>query len=159
MSRPLSGTKTKHSLFRRIHPIYYIFFLLVEPFSAVVGAYYSFFQQQTYLNLTHAPSAPLTGIPISTQIILTQLSNLYFLFAINEFWVLRATSDLQVWRVVLFCLLVADIGHLYSVNAIGTQIYWNVFAWNAIDWGNVGFVYVGATLRICFLSGFGVRDS
>ena len=131
--------------------VYRFFFLFVEPFSALVGSYYAFFQQNTYLHLTHAPSAPKQDIPVSTQIVLTQLSNLYLLFALNEALVLRATSDLRVWRAVLFVLLIADIGHLYSVNALGSHVYWNMLAWNAIDWGNIGFVYVGAMMRISFL--------
>jgi len=87
------------------------------------------------------------------------LANLYFLFAIDEALVLRATADLKVWRAVLFCLFVADIGRLYSVKAVGWHIYWNVFGWNAIDWGNVAFVYAGASVRLAFLLGFGVGPS
>ena len=139
--------------------LYRYFFLYIEPSSAIVGAYYSYGQPQTYLDLTHVASAPKTGIPISTQIILSQLSNLYILFALNEALVLRSTSDLRVWRTLLFCLLLADLGHLYSVNALGTRIYWDVTHWNAIDWGNVGFVYLGAAMRISFLLGFGVQGS
>lgn len=138
---------------------YKYFFLYIEPISTVVGAYYSALQQQTYLDLTHAPSSPANGIPISTHIVLMQLSNLYLCFAITEALVLRATSDLRVWRTLLICLLIADFGHLYSVNAAGWHVYWNVLSWNAIDWGNVAFVYVGATTRICFLSGLGVGPS
>ncbi|KAM0803407.1 hypothetical protein BDR22DRAFT_801674 [Usnea florida] len=140
----------------QVAKIYKYFFLYIEPFFTVLGAYYSSLQQQTYLDLTHAPSSPPTGIPTSTHIILLQLSNLYFCFALNEALVLRASSDLKVWRTLLLCLLIADVGHLYSVNAVGWHVYWNVLAWNAIDWGNVGFVYVGATMRVCFLSGWGV---
>ena len=137
---------------------YRCFFLFVEPFSAIVGAYSSFFRQQTYLDLTHAVSARTpTGIPLSTQIVLAQLSNLYFLFAWNEALVLRSTNDLRVWRTLLFCLLVADLGHLYSVSPLGLPIYYDILKWNAIDWGNVGFVYVGATMRIAFLLGIGIR--
>lgn len=135
-------------------PYRYIF-LYVEPASAVVGAYYSYAQPQIYLDLTHAASAPRSGIPLATRIVLTQLSNLYFLFALNEALVLRATTDLRVWQTVLFCLLVADLGHLFSVSALGPQIYWNIAHWNAIDWGNVGFVYLGAAMRISFLLGYG----
>lgn len=138
---------------------YKYFFLYIEPLSTIVGAYYSSLQQQTYLDLTHALSSPQTGIPVSTQIVLAQLSNLYFCFALNEALVLRASSDLRVWRTLLVCLLIADFGHLYSVHAVGWHVYWNVLGWNAIDWGNVGFVYVGATMRICFLSGLGVGPS
>ena len=136
--------------------IYCCFFLYIEPLSTLLGAYYAFFQQQTYLNLTHAPSAPLTGIPLSSQIVLNQLANLYFLLALTEALVLRATSDLRVWRTLLFGLLVADLGHLYSVSPLGTQIYWHPVSWNAIDWGNIGFVYVLISTRIAFLLGIGI---
>ena len=139
--------------------IYKYFFLYIEPFTTFIGAYYSSMQQQTYLDLTHTPSSPQNGIPTSTHIILLQLSNLYCCFALNEALVLRASPDLKVWRTLLICLLIADVGHLYSVNAAGWQVYWNVLGWNAIDWGNVGFVYVGATMRICFLAGWGVGPS
>ena len=139
--------------------VYRYFFLYIEPFSTILGAYYSSMQQQTYLDLTHATSSPQTGIPVSTQIVLMQLSILYFCFAINEALVLRASSDLRVWRTLLTCLLIADFGHLYSVKAVGWHVYWNVLGWNAIDWGNVAFVYAGATMRICFLLGLGVGPS
>ena len=135
---------------------YRIFFLTIEPISALVGAYFAHFQPQTYIQLTHASSAPRDAIPLGTRIVLTQLANLYFLFAINEAFVLRSTSDLRVWRALLFGLLVADLGHLYSVWGLGTGVYWKVQEWSAMDWGNVGFVYAGALMRITFLFGFGV---
>jgi hypothetical protein len=61
-----------------------------------------------------------------------------------------------VWRTVLFVLLVADFGHLYSVSPLGSDVYWKVWDWNAMDWGNIAFVYLGATMRIAFLSGIGL---
>ena len=50
--------------------------------------------------LTHAASTPekLLGLPVSTQVVLQQLGNLYVAFAINEALVLRATSDIRVWE-------------------------------------------------------------
>src|SRR5277367_993392 len=135
---------------------YRLFFLTIEPISALVGAYFAHFQPQTYLQLTHASSAPSDTIPLGTQVVLTQLANLYFLFAINEALVLRSTSNLRVWRTLLFGLLVADFGHLYSVWGLGTGLYWKVHLWSAMDWGNIGFVYAGALTRITFLCGLGV---
>ena len=138
---------------------YRIFFLYIEPISALAGAYFAFFQQQDYLDLIHIDSSPKHGVPISTRVVLAQLANLYFLFALNEALVLRATSDLRVWRALLLGLLIADFGHLYSVNAVGSYVYWNVVRWNAIDWGNVAFVYICAALRVSFLLGVGVGSS
>ncbi|MCJ1274340.1 hypothetical protein MMC21_002135 [Puttea exsequens] len=140
----------------QISTIYKVFFLYIEPVCAAVGAYAAFFDQQGYLDLTHAKSSPQYGIATSTHIVLAQLANLYFLFALNEALVLRATSDLKVWRALIACLLIADLGHLYSVKALGLQIYWDVYQWNAIDWGNIAFVYAGATMRLLFLSGIAV---
>ncbi|KAI9806222.1 MAG: hypothetical protein M1825_006337 [Sarcosagium campestre] len=136
---------------------YTIFFLFIEPIATLVGAFYAYFRPLVYLHLTHATSAPATlaSVPLSSHIVLTQLANLYFCFALNEAVVLRATSDLRVWRALLICLLVADFGHLYSVKIDSLRVYWDVAGWNAIDWGNVGFVYVGASMRIAFLTGIG----
>ena len=136
--------------------IYSLFFLYIEPVSALVGAFYAFFKPALYLNLTHAPSSPSSEVPVCTEVVLAQLSNLYFLFAINEAFVLRSTKDLRVWRTLLAGLLIADIGHLYSVSPLGSEVYWNVQTWTAIDWGNVAFVYLGASMRIAFLLGLGL---
>lgn len=138
---------------------YRLFFLFIEPISALVGAYYAHFQQREYLLLTDASSAPvLTPVPTGTSIVLSQLANLYLLFALNEALVLRSTSDLRVWKTVLFGLLVADLGHLYTIKALGLGVYlpWNFAKWNAIDWGNVPFVYLGASMRTAFLANVGL---
>jgi len=141
--------------------VYRLFFLYVEPISTIVGSYYAHFLPRTYLELTHADSVPPSAqpVPISTTVVLTQLANLYLLFALNEGLVLRATTDLRVWRTLLFGLLVADFGHLYSVYELGHHGYWQFWTWNAIGWGNVGFVYLGAAMRIAFLIGFGVGNA
>ncbi|CAL3965013.1 unnamed protein product [Diplocarpon coronariae] len=138
---------------------YTAFFLVVEPISALVGAYFAHFRPLEYLQLTHFGSAPSweSTLPLSTSIVLSQLANLYLLFAINEALVLRSSSDLRVWKTVLFGLLLADLGHLYSVRGLGAEIYWNVWKWNRMAWGNVGFVYAGAAMRVFFLTGVGMN--
>ncbi|KAK2032483.1 hypothetical protein LX32DRAFT_649934 [Colletotrichum zoysiae] len=135
--------------------LYRVFFLGIEPISALVGAYYAHVRPDDYLQLTHAASKP-DVVPQGTSIVLSQLANLYLLFALNEALVLRSTSDLRVWKTVLFVLLVADIGHLYTVRSLGPEVYYNFTKWNAIDWGNVPFVYLGASMRIAFLAGVGL---
>ncbi|KAI9822040.1 MAG: hypothetical protein M1832_003212 [Thelocarpon impressellum] len=145
---------------------YRLFFLTIEPLATLAGAYLAHFQQHHYLSLTHAPSSPSSpsatntadAMPLVTGIVLTQLANMYLVFALNEAFVLRCTSDLRVWRTLLLGLLIADIGHLYSVSPLGLEVYWRVARWNAMDWGNVGFVYAGALMRIAFLSGVGLPE-
>lgn len=134
---------------------YRLFFLVIEPIFALVGAYYAHILQEEYLAMTHAGSAT-SPVPLGTSIVMSQLANLYLLFTLNEAVVLRSTGDLRVWKALLFGLLVADFGHLYSLKSLGSSIYWDVSRWNSLDWGNVPFVYFGAAMRISFLTGVGL---
>jgi len=70
----------------KLPAIYSWFFLFIEPVSALVGAYFAHFQQLEYLQMTHFASSPsnTATIPLSTSIVLSQLANLYLLFALNE---------------------------------------------------------------------------
>ncbi|KAK7428606.1 hypothetical protein QQZ08_004867 [Neonectria magnoliae] len=142
----------------RIHVVYRMFFLLIEPLSALVGAFFSHFRQQEYLSLLNSASTA-TEVPLSTSVALSQLANMYLFFALNEALVLRSTADLRVWRAVLLVLLLADVGHLYSLRELGSGIYYSVGKWNVSDLGNVPWVYVGATLRVSFLAGIGLGES
>jgi hypothetical protein len=137
--------------------VYRIFFLLVEPLSALAGALMAHLKPLEYLQLTHL-SSTTTPIPTSTNVVLDQLANLYFLFAFNEAFILRSTSDLRVWRTVLLGCLIADFGHLYAVRHLGLDLFWKIQNWNIMDYGNVGFVYAGASMRIAFLLGIGLKN-
>ncbi|KAI0480068.1 hypothetical protein GGR56DRAFT_671220 [Xylariaceae sp. FL0804] len=149
---------------------YRLFFLVVEPISALVGAYFAHFRQAEYLAMTeHHPYSYSSASSVSSaaeapspgaSVALSQLANLYLLFALNEALVLRATGDRRVWRALLLGELVADLGHLYALRSAGAgaanSVYWDVASWNPMDWGNVPFVYLGASMRIAFLCGVGL---
>ena len=134
---------------------YRLVFLYLEPVSILAGAVQAYCFQSAYLSLTHAPSAP-SVVPVSTSIVLTQLANLYLGVALTEALVLRVTSEYRVWQALIIVLLIADVGHLYSVLPLGfSRAFLQWWHWNAIDWGNVGWVYVLALTRLCMLLGIG----
>ncbi|KAI0371425.1 hypothetical protein BV20DRAFT_965145 [Pilatotrama ljubarskyi] len=146
---------------------YRLFFLYIEPLSAIVGAFYAGIRPSEYLTYL-AYSAASTKLaqtpPTATLISLYQLSNLYLLFALNEHFVLSSTASLRTWRALLFCLLVADLGHLATMVPLAQEkglleVFVRFWRWNAMEWGSVGFVYTGATMRSCFLMGVGLRKS
>lgn len=139
----------------RIPAFYRIMYLWIEPASILSGAIYAHFLTATYLEQTHPASAPGPSVPVATQVVMTQLANLYLGLTILEALVLRATSDVKVWRAFITCLLIADFGHLFSVAPVGSWVYWQYWRWNAIDWGNVPFVYYLAITRSLFLLGVG----
>ncbi|KAI0076933.1 hypothetical protein K474DRAFT_1622039 [Panus rudis PR-1116 ss-1] len=144
---------------------YRLFFLVIEPISALVGAYYAAGRPAEYLSLLSSTSLQQipTTPPTPTLISLYQLSNLYLLFALNECLVLSSTSSLKTWRRLLLCLLIADFGHLATMWPLTLEkgvaaVYLNFWAWNAMEWGSIGFVYVGALMRISFLLGLGLSQ-
>ncbi|KZM24762.1 hypothetical protein ST47_g4094 [Ascochyta rabiei] len=138
---------------------YRLVFLYLEPVSILAGAVQAYFFQSAYLTLTHASSAP-SLVPLSTSIVLTQLANLYLGLAMTEALVLRVTAEYSVWRALIVVLLIADVGHLYSVLPLGfSRAFLQWWNWNAIDWGNVGWVYFLALTRICMLLGIGFDRS
>nr|GAT56048.1 predicted protein [Mycena chlorophos] len=142
--------------------LYRLFFLYIEPVSALAGAYYAAFQPDAYIRDLSLPEArPALATPLSTQstMVLLQLANLYLLFALNEHLVLSSTTSVKTWKRLLFGLLVADFGHLVSMAPLGMDVFWRVGDWNAMCWGSVGFVYAGASMRMAFLAGIGLEES
>ncbi|KDR84533.1 hypothetical protein GALMADRAFT_32959, partial [Galerina marginata CBS 339.88] len=139
---------------------YRLFFLYIEPISALAGAYYAAFRPQDYLN-DLSFGIKQDSSPISTQMnmVLLQLANLYLLFALNEHLVLSSTSSILTWRRLLMGLLLADFGHLVTMAPVGSGVFWRVWEWNAMVWGSVGFVYIGASMRMCFLAGVGLKEA
>ena len=139
----------------RIPSFYRLVFLYLEPISILAGAVPAYFFQSTYLSLTHASSTP-NVVPVSTSIVLTQLANLYLGLALTEALILRVTTEYSVWKALIIVLLIADVGHLYSVLPLGfSRAFLQWWNWNAIDWGNVGWVYFLALTRMCMLLGIG----
>lgn len=146
---------------------YRLFFLYIEPVSALVGAFYAGARPSEYLTYlsSSASSASLAQAPPTpTLIALYQLANLYLLFALNEHLVLSSTTSRRTWRRLLFGLLVADIGHLATMIPLAQEkgfaaVFLNFWAWNAMEWGSVAFVYMGATMRSSFLLGVGLGET
>ena len=144
-----------------VHPLYELFFLYIEPISALAGSFYAGRPLEYLSMLTLGQSrVDLNPAFVSTQVdvALFQLSNLYLLFAVNEHLVLKHSRSLDTWRALLFGLLIADFGHLAANLPLGYDVFWKFWEWNAMMWGGVGFVYAGALTRILFLLGVGVQQ-
>ncbi len=143
---------------------YRLFFLYIEPVSAIVGAFYAGWQPAQYLAYLTTSSTSAADPGTSTTIALQQLANLYVLFAINEHFVLSSTASLRTWRALLAGLLVADFGHLLTMVPMARErgfgeVFRRFWAWDAMLWGSVGFVYAGASMRTAFLLGVGLGRS
>ena len=150
--------------------IYRIFFLYVEPISALVGAVFAALPARYLSTISPLKNAfashtisidytPTTLLPAEVTVALLQLSNMYLMFGLIERFVLALSPSRKTWRAVLTCFLVADFGHLASMYPLGVGVFYNVSEWNAMAWGSVGFVYLGATMRTAYLLGIGLDDA
>src|SRR5258708_15918268 len=84
---------------------YRLFFLYIEPISALAGAYYAAIHPRDYLlDLVSPMQSGLNPAELDTPTHMTlfQLSNLYLLFPLNEHLVLSSTSPLTPRRRLLF---------------------------------------------------------
>ncbi|KAF5392491.1 hypothetical protein D9757_002325 [Collybiopsis confluens] len=140
---------------------YRFFFIYLEPLSALAGAYYAAVHPRDYLNdlrLSDTVIKPVVpAVTTQMNMALLQLANLYLLFALNEHLVLSSAPPMRTWRRLLFCLLIADFGHLATMAPLGAEVFWKVWEWNAMVWGSIGFVYLGASMRVSFLCGLGLQ--
>ncbi|KAJ7578050.1 hypothetical protein C8J56DRAFT_970249 [Mycena floridula] len=138
---------------------YRLFFLYIEPVSALAA-----YLGDISLPSTIAPESLMPVLSTQTTMALLQLANLYLLFTLNEHLALSstnnqgATGSKKNYTTLLFCLLVADFRHRYTMAPLGAEVFWRVQDWNATVWGSVGFVYMGATVRIAFLAGLGLGN-
>lgn len=85
-----------------------------------------------------------------------QLAALYTFIGIMLAVVLRATSDLRVWRIIIGAVLLVDIALLTSLYmSLEQQGRLELAAWRRQDWGNLLFTGWVTILRSLFLVGVG----
>ncbi|KAH7104370.1 hypothetical protein BKA62DRAFT_504777 [Auriculariales sp. MPI-PUGE-AT-0066] len=157
---PSTHAVSMYSLYDSSIPLVYRgFFLVFEPLTVVLAACYAYFTPRTYLALL-AYSKPTTALDEPSQemlVSLYQLANMYMMFALNEALVLGCTQNRRVWRILLFGLFVADLGHLATLWSLGSQWYWRIDLWNEMHVGGIGLVYFGASMRLAYICGVGLK--
>jgi hypothetical protein len=93
-----------------------------------------------------------------SQLICDQLAAAYVFFAVVEGLVLRTTNEIQVWRTMIFALLVCDTGHLCATWAeMGTQGILSPWSWRAIDAMTMTTFVAPFVLRVAFLLEVGLK--
>lgn len=72
--------------------------------------------------------------------------------------VLRSTNDLKMWKAILLGILICDVLHLYGAWLTMGSIFWDLGAWRAQDWINIGSLVVFGATRAAFLVGVGLDE-
>lgn len=138
-----------------IHPIYRFLFLYFEPFAAFGGAVLNIFFPASYLE-TLAPHATFDPLEFPVYV---QLAGHLVLFTWIQAVLLRATGSPQLWRTVLFGILLCDCLHLYSdFAALGADVFFDPRLWRKEEWLTFVMTYGPGAARILFCLGVGVGE-
>ncbi|KAJ4416173.1 hypothetical protein N0V82_006933 [Gnomoniopsis sp. IMI 355080] len=142
----------------QIAPIYRVWHLYIEPFSAFYGAVLCARSPLLYLSVM-SPTANRSHHNSEVQIVFDQLAATYLLFAFNQAVVLRvADGNLRVWRALLAGMLLCDIVHVWGTSkALGPTLYVPT-EWRLYDWVNIVMLIIPVVLRSAFLAGVGVEE-
>lgn len=143
-----------------IHPLYRLWHLYTEPFSAVYGAVMCARSPLVYLSVM-SPAANRSHYHPELQVIFDQLAATYLLFAFNQAVVLRMVDgNLRVWRALLAGMLICDLVHIrgtwLSLSQAGVLA--DLAQWRPSDWVNVVLLIIPVLLRGAFLAGVGVSE-
>ncbi|KAJ4252976.1 hypothetical protein NW762_010885 [Fusarium torreyae] len=138
-----------------VHNFYRIWFTWVDPMTLIPTVYALIFTPEIMLD----GLIPLSMSPYNPDqaFFFHQLAALYAFTAVILAGVLRASSDIKVWRIVIAGVLMIDIAILMSVYASMEQqgrLELSKFRWQ--DWGNYVFTGWVAVIRTLFLAGVGV---
>jgi hypothetical protein len=61
----------------------------------------------------------------------------------------------KIWKIVLFGILLIDVGLVWGVYKADPAAFFNVAAWDTGDWGNLGVLGGLIVLRSAFILGIG----
>ncbi|KAJ4388579.1 hypothetical protein N0V93_006037 [Gnomoniopsis smithogilvyi] len=142
----------------QIAPIYRVWHLYIEPFSAFYGAVLCARSPLLYLSVM-SPRANRSHFNSEVQVVFDQLAATYLLFAFNQGVVLRiADGNLRIWRALLAGMLICDLVHIWGTSkALGPSLFVPV-EWRFYDWVNVIMLIIPVLLRSAFLAGVGVKE-
>jgi hypothetical protein len=139
-----------------IPAFYRIFFTSIDPLIALSGAYMDFFDPATIL-ASYFPRSSLYAKPTPPiTILLTQAGGAFFMMAFLMVFMLRYTSDVKIWKMFEFGILVTDFTLFYSLyGALEGQGRLNVGAIRWEEWGTIAITGFVTVVRIAFLGGLG----
>ena len=135
---------------------YRVVFLYFEPFAALGGTFITLFRPVAYLQ-SLSPSATAATYSALDQPIYDQLAAHLLRFAWCQAVVLRVTTDVRVWKYVLFGMLLCDVLHLFaSYQILGAAVFFDPRKWRMEEWVNLIMLYGSGTLRIGVCLGVGI---
>ncbi|KAH7174246.1 uncharacterized protein B0J16DRAFT_348337 [Fusarium flagelliforme] len=145
----------KMAITDKIHPIYTLWFLWVDPALTIMGMWVNFLDHNLALQAfftTRPPAAPFAPF-------LYQIGGMGTSYLIIQLTLLRYTHDVNIWKMVQGAILPADFTMLTAIY-VGLKMENNLAlgGWRWEDWFSVIVTGICTVLRIAFVLGVGVKD-
>lgn len=140
---------------QNIHRFYRVWFTSIDPLLLALLTYTLVFTPDVMMD-SLIPNSMSMPNP-DHAFLFHQLAALYGFLTLMLAVLLRSTSDLKVWNIVIGAVLMIDIALLTSLYvSLDHQGRLSIVQWRSQDWFNwiiTGFV---AVVRVIFLAGVGV---
>ncbi len=141
-------------------PIFYrIFFLYIDPLICLLGVYTFFFDHPTYITngTPHSLSSTIQDQNLTPleKFLLSALGSYALCIFGVQILLLHQFHDVRIWRIVMFSILLTDLGLLYTVYTVDPSAFWAVRGWTGGDWSNNGILGLVIAIRSAFLLGIG----
>lgn len=144
----------------RIPFFYRLTFNYIEPFFATLGAIGIIADPETVVQ-GQTPHAAIHYSKAAAQLrpLTFQTAGGWLLLAFHDVFLLRYTSDVNIWRLVMTGGLISDIVYSYSIWLdIGTAQFFDPRLWSAADSFLVLTTLYPLFAKIAFLLGIGLRS-
>ncbi|KAF6518007.1 hypothetical protein HZS61_002085 [Fusarium oxysporum f. sp. conglutinans] len=147
---------TEMAITDKIHPIYSLWFLWVDPILTLVGMYVNFIDHDLAMQaffINHPPTDHF-------RCFIYQIGGMGTSYLIILVVLLRYTHDINIWKIVQLAILPADFTMLTAIY-IGMRISGNLALadWRSEDWFSIVVTGICTVLRIAFVLGVGVKDT
>ena len=145
----------------KIPSFYRTFFLYIDPLICLMGIYIFFFDHPLFI-ASGAPQSITANVnltPFVEYLLLCLGSYALFVFMmqillLHGFKNAADGLNLRIWRIVLFGILLIDLGLLFAMWKADEGM-WNVAGWGVGEWSNYGILGAVTFIRASFLLGIG----
>lgn len=140
----------------QIPAFYWYFGTLIDPLLAASGAFIAYFSPQTFMDPGFAANSPYGAITPSHIFMLNQIGGAFAAFFVLQFFLLRETSDMNVWTRFQQALCFADVAVLYSqYKALEAQGRLGLGELRTEEAGNAVLLLAILVIRLGFIAGVG----
>ena len=134
-----------------IPAFYRIFFLYIDPLINLSGSYILFFDHPTYVKNGTPNYISVDAIDPIVQYLLLSLGSFSLCIFGLQTLLLQQYRDVKIWKIVMFSILLTDLGLIYTIYAGDPKGFWDIGGWSGGDWSNVAILSTVISIRSAFL--------